>query len=68
LNKAWILANFFEMPGSESFFPRPFGIFYQTSRPTYEYLVNHQLNLVKSKSTDASISKLIAGNITWVVE
>ncbi|GCD80058.1 2-oxoacid:ferredoxin oxidoreductase subunit beta [Schleiferia thermophila] len=68
LNKAWMLANFFEMPGSESFFPRPFGIFYQTSRPTYEYLVNHQLNLAKSKSTDASISKLIAGNITWVVE
>lgn len=68
LNKAWILANFFEMPGSEQFFPRPFGIFFQSTRPTYEDLVSQQLNLAKTNENITSIDKLLAGSVTWVVE
>ncbi|MFN4300200.1 MAG: 2-oxoacid:ferredoxin oxidoreductase subunit beta [Thermaurantimonas sp.] len=67
LTKAWILANFFEMPGDENFFPRPFGIFYQTSRPTYESLANEQIAQAKATKKDLSLDKLIAGSQTWVV-
>lgn len=67
LTKAWILANFFEMPGDENFFPRPFGIFYQTNRPTYESLANEQIAKAKEMKKDLSLNKLIAGSQTWVV-
>lgn len=67
LTKAWILAHFFEMPGSEHFFPRPFGIFYQTQRPTYESLVFGQISSAKESEGSLTLDELIAGEQTWVV-
>lgn len=67
LTKAWILANFFEMPGSENFMPRPFGIFYQSSRPTYESLASEQIKSAKVSGKNLSLDRLIAGMQTWEV-
>lgn len=67
LTKAWILANFFEMPGSEFFFPRPFGIFFQTIRPTYESMANEQIIHAKTIKKGLTLDTLIAGHQTWVV-
>ncbi len=67
LTKAWILANFFEMPGSDHFFPRPFGIFYQVQRPTYESLVFDQVSKAKADRITRTLDELIAGQQTWVV-
>lgn len=45
-------------------FPRPFGVFYQQSRPTYEQVFNHQVDDIKVKP---DIQAILNGNNTWEV-
>ena len=65
LNKAQILARFFDEPG-ESDFPRPFGVIYSTDRPTYEELLVQQLNEAVSTKSQ-SLDELLAGKNTWII-
>lgn len=66
LNKAHILTRFFDNP-NESEFPRPFGVIYAESRPTYEDLLTEQIANAKRAKT-ADLNELLAGNNFWEVK
>lgn len=66
--KAQILTRFFDDPKhiEENYFPRPFGVLYQTERPCYEDMLYQQLEEAKTKA-DADLDKLFTGASTWEI-
>lgn len=68
LNKAQILARFFEDNNQSNDLPRPFGIFYSELRPTYEDLIQNQMHQVTDKIGKGDINALLRGKNTWKIE
>lgn len=66
--KAGILAQLFDDPREEGAFPRPFGIFYEEDRFTYEDGFIDQINQAIEKNGEGDLDALIRGNNTWTVE
>lgn len=64
--KAQILTRMFDDPAKQNHLPRPFGVFYQTSRPTYEAMMKQQIDTAKEKKP-ADLNKLLRGNETWTI-
>jgi 2-oxoglutarate ferredoxin oxidoreductase subunit beta len=64
LFKAQILTRMFDDPRVEGHLPRPFGVFYQVSRPTYEAVMEQQIEWAKEKKP-ADLDKLLRGNEVW---
>lgn len=64
--KAQMLTRFFDNPASEFHLPRPFGVFYDAVRPTYESMMAAQLDQAKERKT-ADLDALLAGKQTWVI-
>jgi 2-oxoglutarate ferredoxin oxidoreductase subunit beta len=62
--KAQILTRMFDDPKLEGHLPRPFGVFYQAIRPTYEDMMSMQLEEAKAKK-GADLDKLLRGNEVW---
>lgn len=62
--KAQILTRMFDNPKNENHLPRPFGVFYQSIRPTYEDMLKAQIAEAKTKKT-ADLDKLLRGNEVW---
>jgi 2-oxoglutarate/2-oxoacid ferredoxin oxidoreductase subunit beta len=62
--KAQILVRIFDDARKEGHLPRPFGVFYETSRPTYEDMLQHQISVAKEKKP-ADLDKLLRGNEVW---
>jgi len=58
---AFMLANF------EAPMPTPLGVFYATSRPTYEGAINKQLEDAKAKTGPGDLKKLLSSGDTWRV-
>ena len=48
--------------------PRPFGVFYSESRPTYEDLLHKQVQGVIEKRGKGDLEKLLKAGDTWVVD
>lgn len=48
--------------------PRPFGVFYQEDRPTYEELVNNQVSEVIEKEGKGNLEALLNSGDTWTIE
>lgn len=69
LFKAQILTRFFDDPNNKEgrFFPRPFGILFQTDRPCYEDLLVAQVAQAKDRKGDGDLNKLLTGNSTWEI-
>lgn len=65
--KAQILTRMFDDPGKENHLPRPFGVFYQTSRPTYESMMKQQIETAREKKP-ADLDKLLRGSETWTIQ
>ncbi|MEM7369863.1 MAG: 2-oxoacid:ferredoxin oxidoreductase subunit beta [Bacteroidota bacterium] len=67
--KAQILTRFFDDPNNKDgqFYPRPFGILYQTERPCYEDLLVAQVQEAKDRKGDGDLDKLLTGNSTWEI-
>jgi 2-oxoglutarate ferredoxin oxidoreductase subunit beta len=65
--KAQLLTRMFDDPRIEGHLPRPFGVFYQTSRPTYEDMMARQLEEAIAKRGPGNLDKLLAGNETWTI-
>jgi 2-oxoglutarate ferredoxin oxidoreductase subunit beta len=65
--KASILTRLFYNPETEGHLPRPFGIFYQENRKTYEVALVEQLEEALSKG-EGDLDALIRGKNTWIVE
>ena len=64
--KAQILTRIFDNPQKEGHLPRPFGVFYQTERPTYEEMMNLQVEEAKAKRP-ADLDRLLRGSETWTI-
>jgi 2-oxoglutarate ferredoxin oxidoreductase subunit beta len=73
--KATLLSRFFDMPeishtenGVEvSGFPRPVGVLFEQARPTYEVLVNQQIEEERTRKGNGDLAALIAGKDVWEV-
>lgn len=65
--KAQILTRMFDDPKKPVHLPRPFGVFYQTSRPTYEDMLKLQIDTAKEKKA-ADLDKLLKGNEVWSIQ
>lgn len=68
LVKAQILARFFDSPSKPRHMPRPFGVFYVNVRPTYEELLNDQINAVKKKLGEGNLDDLLRGKEVWEIK
>ncbi len=66
--KAAILAQLFDDPQKEGGFPRPFGVFYEEKRFTYEDVFVEQIEEAIKKSGEGDLDKLIGGTSTWEVK
>ncbi|HTM65034.1 MAG TPA: 2-oxoacid:ferredoxin oxidoreductase subunit beta [Flavipsychrobacter sp.] len=66
--KAQILTRFFDDPHTEGHFPRPFGVFFETDRATYEDQLNLQLEEITAVKGKGDLDKLLEGKETWVIE
>jgi len=64
--KAQILTRMFDDPRQEAHLPRPFGVFYETDRPTYEDLMKQQIEAAKERKA-ADLDKLLRGNEVWEI-
>ena len=64
--KAYILSRFFAT-GNADGFPRPFGVFYESRRPSYEQLVADQMAAASKRYGAPALDKLLEGEETWVV-
>ena len=62
--KAQILTRMFDDPRVEGHLPRPFGVFYQVFRATYEEVMKQQIEKAKEKKP-ADLDKLLRGSETW---
>jgi 2-oxoglutarate/2-oxoacid ferredoxin oxidoreductase subunit beta len=66
LYKAQILTRMFDDPKIEGHLPRPFGVFFETERPTYEDMLHLQIEEAKAKKP-GDLKKLLKGNETWEI-
>lgn len=66
--KAQILTRFFDDPKVEGHFPRPVGVFFETERPTYEDVMNLQVEDAIARKGEGNLDKLLQGKETWVIE
>lgn len=64
--KAQILVRIFDDPKEANHLPRPFGVFYQAIRPTYEDMMAMQIEEAKTKKA-ADLNKLLRGNEVWEI-
>nr|WP_218827676.1 2-oxoacid:ferredoxin oxidoreductase subunit beta [Rubricoccus marinus] len=48
--------------------PRPFGVLYQEDRPTYDALLNAQIEAVVADQGDVSLDDLLRAGQTWTIE
>ncbi|MFM7770541.1 MAG: 2-oxoacid:ferredoxin oxidoreductase subunit beta, partial [Bacteroidota bacterium] len=65
--KAQILVRMFDDPNKADHLPRPFGIFFQTERPTYEEMLDAQIEHVQTAKGLGNLDKLLRGNETWTI-
>ena len=65
--KAQILVRIFDDPRIEGHLPRPFGVFYQTTRSCYEEQMLAQIEEAKSRKP-ADLDKLLKGNEVWTIQ
>lgn len=66
--KAQVLIRMFDDPRIEGHFPRPFGVFYEAFRPTYEEQLNFQVEDAIAKRGNGDLDKLLAGKETWTIK
>lgn len=67
LAKAQILSRMFDNPALEGHLPRPFGVFYQTSRPCYEDILQSQIDEAITHSGKGDLDALLRGKETWEI-
>jgi 2-oxoglutarate ferredoxin oxidoreductase subunit beta len=65
--KAQILTRFFDNPADPVHLPRPFGVFYAGSRPTYEEQMELQIEEAVATRGMGDLDKLLQGKETWVI-
>lgn len=65
--KAQMLVRMFDDPRMPDHLPRPFGVFYEAERPSYEEMLNLQVDEVIQSKGKGDLDKLIRGRETWTI-
>jgi 2-oxoglutarate/2-oxoacid ferredoxin oxidoreductase subunit beta len=65
--KANILSRFYDITDGINHFPRPFGILYSESRPTYEDALQQQIQELTSKKGRPTLDSILSGEKTWTI-
>lgn len=65
-HKAQLITRLFDDPKVEGHFPRPFGVFYETNRPTYEDIMARQVEEAISRKA-GDLDALLTGRETWTI-
>ncbi len=65
--KASILTHFFEYNMEESSLPRPFGVFYEEERSTYEDMLTGQIEVATKTIGKGDLNSLLSGSHFWTV-
>ncbi len=65
--KAQILTRFFDDAALPNSLPRPFGVFYQVDRPTYESTMKLQLEEVQLSKGLGNLEALLKGKEVWEI-
>lgn len=65
--KAQILVRMFDDPRIEGHLPRPFGVFYESDRLSYEDLMAMQIEEVITTKGKGDLDKLLRGSETWTI-
>jgi 2-oxoglutarate/2-oxoacid ferredoxin oxidoreductase subunit beta len=65
--KAQVLVRLFDDPKRDGHYPRPFGVFYETDRPTYESEMKMQLDTIIAQKGPGNLDKLLRGSETWEI-
>lgn len=68
--KAQILTRFFDEPNEDDpqYFPRPFGVIYQTERATYEEQHKAQIEEAINQKGTGDLNALIQGSSVWEID
>lgn len=66
--KASLLTQFFEYGTEKEALPRPFGVFYQEKRLTYNECLINQINEQREAKGTGDLDQLLAGPKPWTVE
>jgi len=66
--KANMLTRFFDDPAKEEHLPRPFGVFYQEDRFTYETELNLQIETAIATKGKGNLDRLLSGGNVWEVK
>ena len=61
---AHLIGRIFDQPD----LPRPFGVLYQTERPTYDQLLHDQLDAVRAERGDGDLEALLHSGETWTID
>ncbi len=66
--KSGVLMRCFDTPVPDRVnLPRPFGVFYQETRPCYEDMLHEQITVSKSRKGDGNLDALLSGKNTWEI-
>lgn len=65
--KAQILIRMFDDPQLQGHLPRPFGVFYETSRPCYEDILQMQVDDAIATKGAGNLDKLLRGKEVWEI-
>ncbi|HRP54826.1 2-oxoacid:ferredoxin oxidoreductase subunit beta [Agriterribacter sp.] len=65
--KAQILVRMFDDPAIEGHLPRPFGVFYETTRPCYEDVMAMQIEEAIATKGPGDLDKLLRGREVWEI-
>lgn len=65
--KAQILVRMFETTSEENHTPRPFGVFYDVDRPSYEDLLTDQIKEAQTEDNH-NLDDLLRGPKVWEIK
>jgi 2-oxoglutarate ferredoxin oxidoreductase subunit beta len=65
--KAQILVRMFDDPDMVGHLPRPFGVFYETTRACYEDVMSMQIEEAIATKGPGDLDKLLRGREVWEI-
>jgi 2-oxoglutarate ferredoxin oxidoreductase subunit beta len=65
--KANLISRFFDTRFNGNHFPRPFGVIFAEERPTYDDILNQQMETLYIRKGKLPLNRILSGNKTWTI-
>jgi 2-oxoglutarate/2-oxoacid ferredoxin oxidoreductase subunit beta len=65
--KANLISRFFDTRFNGDHFPRPFGVIFAEERPTYDDVLEQQMETLYIRKGKIPLNKILSGNKTWTI-